>query len=245
MKYCKLLLCSALALLSFSCKDDEFDAQGIIDRSLQVSGSANWLEKPSSFRFRDYEYESGFSEGKKVLKRIIQADSNKILDIKTGQRFERYVNDSLIMLPDTLRNSYGNAVNSVHYFARLPFGLNDPAVNKEFLGTVGIKGNEYYKVKVTFDPMNGGDDFEDVYVYWFNKKTFKPDYLAYEFHVNGGGFRFREAYNERYIGGIRFVDYRNYKPRTPINTVFDLDQLFKQDQLELLSVIELKNVRID
>jgi len=72
--------------------------------------------------------------------------------------------------------------------------------------------NSYYKLKVTFDQDGGGDDFDDTYVYFFNKATFKPDYLAYDFHVNGGGMRFREAYNERYVNGIRFVDYNNMKP---------------------------------
>ena len=30
---------------------------------------------------------------------------------------------------------------------------------------------------------------------------------------DGIGLRFREAFNERYINGIRFVDYNNYKPK--------------------------------
>ena len=114
-------------------------------------------------------------------------------------------------LKDSIANVYANSVNSVHYFANLPYGLNDPAVNKEFLGEVAIKDKEYYKIKVTFDQKGGGKDYEDIYLYWFNKETFKPDYLAYKFYVDGGGIRFRVAYNERYLGGIRFVDYENYE----------------------------------
>lgn len=90
--------------------------------------------------------------------------------------------------------------------------MNDKAVNKLYLGKVLIKGNEYYKIKVTFNEEGGGEDFEDVFVYWVQTGTFKVDYLAYSYAVNGGGIRFKEAYNERFVNGIRFVDYNNCKP---------------------------------
>ena len=63
-------------------------------------------------------------------------------------------------------------------------------------------------------------------MYWFNKETFKPDYLAYDFHTDGGGVRFRKAYNERYVDGIRFVDYENYKPRDPKETLDNILDAF-------------------
>ena len=128
---------------------------------------------------------------------------------------------------------------------KLPFGLNDKAVNKTLLGEVKIKDKDYYKVKVTFDQDMGGEDFEDVYLYWFNKQTLKPDYLAYEFHVNGGGQRFREAFNERYVDSIRFVDYNNYKPKVKGTDIMDIDSLFEADGLELLSKIELFELTVN
>ena len=117
-------------------------------------------------------------------------------------------------------------------------------IEKELLGEIDIKGTSYYKVKVTFSEDNGGDDYDDTYLYWFNKQTFKPDYLAYDFHTNGGGMRFREAYNERYVGGIRFVDYYNSKPTVSSAEIMNIDSLFIKDQLELLSKIELENITI-
>ncbi|NNJ88175.1 MAG: deoxyribose-phosphate aldolase, partial [Eudoraea sp.] len=115
------------------------------------------------------------------------------------------------------------------------------AVQKELLGKNQIKGKDYYKIKVTFDQQGGGNDYEDVYLYWIDQKTYKPTYLAYEFHVNGGGLRFREAYNERYVEGIRFVDYYNYKPKGEAR-ITRLDALYENGELELLSDIELENI---
>lgn len=188
-------------------------AQEIVDKSIAVSGGENYLKSNISFDFRGIHYSSQVVEGKKIVDRKIVNDSATIIDTKYPNKFERSVNDSLVVLSDSMANVYANSVNSVHYFAMLPYGLNDKAVKKKFLETVKIDTADYYKIEVTFSKEGGGDDFDDVYLYWFNTKTFEPDYLSYEFHTNGGGQRFRVAYNKRTVGGIRFVDYKNYKPK--------------------------------
>ncbi|GMN04934.1 hypothetical protein MTsPCn5_03220 [Croceitalea sp. MTPC5] len=217
----------------------------IVNKSIEVSGGQLYKEKGTSFSFRNKKYLSKVTNGKKILQRITYTDSLKITDVKTNSGFQRFFNDSLLILSDSMANRYANSVNSVHYFARLPFGLNDPAVNRELLGETNLKGKTYYKVKVTFDTEGGGDDFDDVYIYWFNKETFKPDFLAYEFHVDGGGIRFREAFNERYVNGIRFVDYNNYKPKTKDADIYEIDGLFEEKELEMLSKIELAEIEVN
>lgn len=239
-----MIVLFSLLLSCNETKEKSLTAQQIVDKAIAVSGGQRYQSQKVSFTFRDREYNSEVVSGKKVLRRISPSDSISITDVLENQDFKRFFNDSLIELPDTLANRYANSVNSVHYFARLPYGLNDPAVNKVFLGESTINGNAFYKVKVTFDPENGGEDFEDTYLYWFDQTSFKPMYLAYEFHVNDGGIRFREAYNERYIEGIRFVDYNNYKPLEKAVDFFQVDSLFMADQLELLSKIELKDIQV-
>src|SRR3990167_8882549 len=180
-----------------ACKEqpkDSVTAQEIVDKSIAVSGGAGYKTSTISFRFRDREYKVEKVGNQRIMSRRLKNDTITILDVKTPNGLERLINDSLVPLSDSLANVYANSVNSVHYFAYLPYGLNDAAVMKELLGEVRIKNKEYYKVKVTFKQEGGGTDFEDVYVYWFNKETFKVDYLAYEYHVDGGGIRFREAY---------------------------------------------------
>ena len=231
-----------------SCKQNEptkISAQHIVDKSIAVSGGELYKTSDISFDFRDRKYILERIDGKKILKRIKKNDTLNLVDIKTAQGFERYVDGKLAQIPDSLANSYANSVNSVHYFAYLPYGLNDQAVIKEFLDEVVIKDKKYHKIKVTFKQENGGDDFDDVYIYWFNTKTYKPDYLAYEFHVNGGGLRFREAFNERAINGIRFVDYINLKPIKENPSIYDMDSLFEKGELEVLSKIELRNISVN
>jgi len=238
------LILSLLAVWSCADKKSEINAQQIVDKAITIAGGELYDTSDISFTFRDRKYEVAHHSKKIILKRILITDSSKVVDIKTGNKFERFINDTLVDLPDSLATSYGNSVNSVHYFASLPYGLNDAAVNKELLGEVSLKGTDYYKLKVTFSQEGGGDDFDDTYLYWINKTTWKADYLAYEFHVNGGGMRFREAYNERYVKGLRFVDYKNYKPKDK-GSILTIDSLYSANELELLSEIKLDSIVVN
>jgi len=243
----KKLILFFLLLPILSCQEakEPLSAQQIIDKSIEASGGINYKEAQVSFEFRDKKYASTNTAGTVVMERISNMDSVVIRDVKEKNDFKRFINDSLIAVPDSLARRYMNSINSVHYFSRLPYGLNDGAVKKELLEEVIIKGTPYYKVKVTFDQQGGGDDFEDIYLYWFNQETFLPDFLAYEFHVDGGGVRFRRAYNERFISGIRFVDYENYKGSPKAFDFFKIDSVFAASGLELLSKIELEHIGVN
>lgn len=225
--------------------DSISEAQRIVDKSIEVSGGDLYKTSNVAFDFRDREYMLQIVDGRRVMERTFNTDSSSMVDRVDPKGFQRFVNDSLIHVSDSMANVYSNSINSVHYFAYLPYGLNDPAVNKELLGKIKIKGKDYYKVKVTFDKEGGGDDYEDTYIYWFNKDTYKVDYLAYDFHTDGGGMRFRKAYNERYVNGLRFVDYENYRPENMPTSIVDIDSLFLQNKLTLLSKIRLKNIKVD
>ena len=243
----KSLLIILLCLCMLGCKREastDLTAQQIIDKAIERAGGNLYTCSNIDFIFRDRTYSLEYDENMKVLKRIFETDSSTVVDIRTNKGFERIVGNQVVQVADTMARKYANSINSVHYFAYLPHGLNDPAVNKKLLGERTVKGQSYYTIQITFDQQDGGDDYEDVYVYWINKRTFTPDYLAYEFHVDGGGMRFREAYNERFIEGIRFVDYSNYKPVNKAS-LYQLDQLFSANKLELLSKIELEDIRVN
>lgn len=243
----RLILLTGFLFIAISCQDKkpkELTAQQIIDRAIDEAGGYLYGCSEIDFVFRDRQYSLEYENNKKVLRRSFEVDSGLVTDTRRNGSFERRIGENTIAVPDSMARKYANSINSVHYFAYLPYGLNDPAVNKNLLGQRKIKGKEYYVVEVTFDQEGGGDDYEDVYVYWIDKKSFKPEYLAYEFHVDGGGMRFREAYNERFIEGIRFVDYSNYKPVEEVS-IYDIDKLYAENRLELLSRIELQEIQVN
>lgn len=226
-------------------KSNENFAETILKRSIQVSGGDSINNSTITFQFRDKNYKASRNKGSFKLERNFIDSTQTISDQLSNTGFKRSINNEIQNIPDSIAAKYSNSVNSVHYFSVLPYGLDDPAVNPQYLGTKNIKGKEYHKIKVTFDEIGGGDDFEDVFIYWIGKEDYKLDYLAYDFHVNEGGIRFREAYNERYINGIRFVDYNNFKPKNKNSNLLETDVMFEENNLELVSKVELENLSVD
>ena len=242
----KPLLILSFLLLLFSCTEqkESLSAQTIIDNAIEVACSGNCEHTTMDFTFRDRCYVSTRKGGNYQYERITSDSTGVTEDVLTNADFTRHKNNILIPVADSMITRYSNSINSVLYFAQLPFGLNAEAVNKELLGEDLIKGKKYYEIGVTFKEEGGGTDFEDAFVYWIHKEKFTVDYLAYQYAVDGGGIRFREAYNVRVVNGIRFVDYNNYKPETLDIPLTDLDALFEKGALKLLSKIETESVGV-
>lgn len=244
MKKYTLLLLLLINILSGCGSKNDGPAQEVVDRAIETHGGRAYDHAHFRFRFRDRIY-SWYRDGRRYEYRRIFTDTTgqTITDILNNQGFTRLVEGQPVELPEERSNAFTNSVNSVIYFAVLPYRLNDEAVRKEYLGETMIKGEPYHKVKVTFAQEGGGEDFEDEYIYWFHRDDYTMDYLAYSYHTEGGGMRFREAYNPRRIGGIRWQDYINYKPATSDAQLEELDELYEQGQLEEISRIELEDIR--
>ncbi|SDR66473.1 DUF6503 family protein [Gramella sp. MAR_2010_147] len=244
MKYLSLLLI-ILLLSACSEKKKELTTDEIVNNAIKNAGGDRYKNAEIDFVFRNKAYKSIREGGKFQFERTeVDSAGNKVYDILNNDGLERYVNDTLVKLQDSLVLPVGNSINSVHYFVQLPFGLNAGAANKELLGKDSIAGREYYELKVTFEENGGGTDHEDEYLYWIDTQNFEVDYLAYNFEVNDGGIRFRKAFNHRIIEGIRFVDYENYKYEILSTPLQDLDSLYEKRELELLSLIETKDVKV-
>lgn len=242
----KILSILCAILLVISCKNDSetLSAQDIVDKSIAVSCNNGCDNVIIEFDFRNKKYRSERKEGSFMYERITNDSSGITLDRLSNDGFVRFMNDSVVTLSDSLTTIYSNSVNSVHYFVQLPYLLNDPAAKKELLGEAIIKNEPYYEIGVAFKEEGGGTDHDDTFVYWIHKESWTVDYLAYKYATDGGGIRFREAYNPREIKGIRFVDYNNFKPENLQVPLIDLDKHFEEGKLQLLSKIETENVRV-
>ena len=241
-----ILILVAIVLFTNCTEHKEINAQTITDNAITVSGGDKIKNSTINFDFRNRHYKAVRNNGNFQFERQFKDSLNNITDVLSNDGYKRFINNELVKVADSMIPRYSASVNSVHYFSVLPFGLNDAAVNKEFLNDVEIKGNTYHKIKITFNQEGGGEDFEDVFVYWINTKTFKTDYIAYSYiESDGVGLRFREAFNERFVNGIRFVDYNNYKATDTENSVLKLDEHYKNNTLKFLSKIELKQIKVN
>lgn len=228
------------AFTQFSCQPT---AQSIIDETISAHGGEVYNSLDVEFDFRKMHYVIK-TNGSEFQYERHQTDSSgiKTVDVLTNSSFVRTIAGEVVTVPDSMIAKYSSSINSVAYFFLLPAPLNDAAANKKRLADVEIKGQSYFQIEVTFAQEGGGKDFQDRFVYWINHQTKEVDYLAYSYETNGGGVRFREAYNVRTENGLRFCDYRNYgleDLKTPLEA---LPALYEAGNLPLLSSIENEKV---
>lgn len=217
-------------------------AKGLVMQAIKIHGGSLYDSARIEFDFRGRHYVSDRKGGNYQYERVFEEKGKAVRDILSNEGFKRYIDGEETTLSNKKSKSYSNSVNSVIYFALLPYFLNDPAVNMQYLGEVDFNNGKYQKVKVTFKQEGGGKDFEDEYIYWINTTSFTVDYLAYNYLVDGGGARMREAYNIRTVNGIRFADYINYKPTNGSRDVATFDELYEAGKMKELSKIESENI---
>ncbi|MDO6390217.1 hypothetical protein Q4E40_08780 [Pontibacter sp. BT731] len=221
------------------------DAQQIVDQAIEAHGGERFLKSAVSFQFRDRQYRALRDGGAFVYSRTLtDSTGQQVRDVWRNSGFTRTVNDVEVELPEEKQKAYTASVNSVIYFALLPYALNDEAVRKEYLGEATIKGEPYHKVRVTFAQEGGGEGYKDVYVYWFHQQRHTMNYLAYSFQENDGGTRFREAFNPRTIGGILFQDYNNYTLKNETIPLEAYDQAFEAGKMEKVSEVVLEDIEV-
>lgn len=219
-------------------------AQKVVNAAIASAGADRYDRCDVSFLFRDIEYRGYRNDGQFKYERKFVEEEDSVHDIYSNDGFTRLINNQVVDLPDSMSAKYTNSVNSVLYFIFLPRPLNDEAVIKEYLGEAEIKGNAYHKIKVTFQQEGGGEDFTDQFVYWFEKDSYDMDYFAYLYFTDGGGIRFREAFNTSEVNGIKFLDYINYKFEDMEMPVEKLDSVYLAGGLEELSRIEQSDIQV-
>jgi hypothetical protein len=238
----------SLILISFlgfnlSCSSPSKE-QIIIDNAIIAHGGDIYEKAIISFDFRDRHYKIYKGPWEFEYSREFSDSTGRVKDVLNNEGFTRSINGELVTVEKQKAAAYSRSVNSVAYFAFLPYGLNDPAVIKEYLGESEISGSAYDLIKITFSRGDGGEDFEDEFLYWVNKVNNRIDYLAYSYLTDGGGVRFRKAINPRIINGILIQDYENYMPKEEDTPLDEMETLYKNKELELLSEIILEDVEV-
>ncbi|MFB9057799.1 DUF6503 family protein [Mariniflexile ostreae] len=216
-------------------------AEVILNQAINAHGGDLYDSANYTFVFRGNTYQFK-NDGKAYeYSKSSQKGDSLIIDRLKNGKFSRTINNDTIALSEKDIKSGTGAINSVIYFATLPHKLKDDAVNETYMGETTIKGKNYSILSISFSQDGGGEDFDDEYYYWIDTDAHTVDYLAYNFHVNQGGVRFRSAYNRSIVDGITFQDYVNYKAEvgTPLKA---LPELYEAGKLIELSKIETESI---
>ena len=238
-----LFLCG---LTLFSACDSRTEAQKIVDKAIEAHGGESYWNSKVEFDFRNIHYTILKTPDRFEYIREFSDSTGNVKDLLNNDGFVRTVNGAKIdTLSEEWIGKYSRSVNSVAYFAYLPYGLNDPSVFKTSLGETEINGEKYNLIKVTFAEEGGGDDFDDEFLYWIGIEDSIVDYMAYSYHTDGGGVRMREVSGVNEVGGIRFQNYLNLKPADESVSVEKMQELYESGDLELLSEINLENISVE
>lgn len=225
----------------------EDDPQYIIDKAIEAHGSRVLDNAVIEFDYRDKHFIATRQNGVFSYERIYEDSLGSIREVYNNEGAFMEIDGVRVDTSEKKIYSIQETNNSVVYFGFVPYFLNDGAVIKKYLGKTTINDEPYHEVQITFHQENGGPDYEDRFIYWFHANNYTMDYLAYDFHINDGGTRFREAYNVRTIEGVRVLDFKNYNSEQfpqPGTAIEAYETLLGTDQLKLLSEINLENVTI-
>ena len=203
-----------------------------------------------AFRFRDARFRL-LRDGGRFRYQRTYTDSlgRSVREVLSNDSLYRAVNGERVALSEEERRTVETAVNSVAYFALLPYPLQDPAVQATYDARQSVDGTDYHRVVVAFQQDGGGRDWQDRFVYWFDADTYTMDFLAYAYGFGNPdeevGTRFREAYNVRTIEGVQIADYRNYtRDDLPPEEMERYLSLWSADSLRLVSTVDLDSVTV-
>ena len=243
MKY----LLISLTILFVSCKGEkEITAETILNDAIDAHGLGKLEGRKIAFDFRDKHYSLLRANSEYTYIRSFKDSLGFVQDILVNSTdFTRKIDGNDFEVDAEWSGKYANSVNSVLYFVQLPLVLKDGAAMKDYQGIVKIKERDFYQIEVRFQEADGGKDFEDVFLYWFDTEHLTMDYVAYSYITEGGGVRFREAFNRTTVGGIVFQDYVNYKPAEKKTSLVKMKDLFETGELIELSRIENVNISVN
>lgn len=251
MRTISVLLASVLLFCVGGCQapDAPPSAATIIDSAIVAHGGPVLKEAVVTFQFRGNRYVLRHDEGRFHYRRTYTDSLDRtVTEGITNDSIYRRINGQTVSLSPSERRSVETTVNSVSYFVLLPEPLGDSAVQPTYSGRDTIDGVPYHRVKVTFRREGGGRDWQDVFMYWFRTDTYAMDYLAYAYGLGPSeepGTRFREAYNVRYIHGVRFADYSNYTADTlSADRLAQYPDLWVRDAVRLVSSVEIDSVEV-
>jgi len=229
--------------------DSPPSAQAVIDSAIAAHGGDVLDHAVVRFDFRGDDYVVRQDGGAFRFQRTTTDSLGRtVREVMSNDSLYRTVDGTAVSLSDDERQSLRTTVNSVTYFALLPHPLGDPAVQATYDGRDTVRSTPYHRVRVIFRQEGGGQDWEDVFYYWFHTDTYAMDYLSYAFGLAEDeelGTRFREAYNVRRVNSVRFADYHNYTDTTltPEEMPSYPDRL-EDGTLELVSEIQLDSLQV-
>jgi len=228
-----------------ACSGSLDEADRIVLASIDRHGGPLLEDSRIRFTFRDAQFDVLTHRGTFRNERTYRdALGRSITEVMANDGVHMIVNGEEVPLDPAMQAQVETDVNSVVYFAFLPFRLRDPAVRLRYLGPDEVEGRLYHRIEVTFEQEGGGQDWDARFVHWIHAEDHTLDYFAYRYSRGEGGTRFRRAINAREVGGLLIRDWENFAAPSEVEALEDYPALLESGDLNLLSLIVLEDVQV-
>ncbi len=250
VKHAALVLALLLAACARPAPQGDVEALALLDRARIHHGSALLDGAEVRFSFRGTPFVLRVGDDFRYARMLVDSLGRTVEEVVDNAGTHRFVDGTEAELaPDEARRVH-TAVNSVAYFALLPWPLTDPAVRARLLTPDRVAGEDYDRVAVTFAREGGGPDFDDRYVYWLRQTDGQIGHFAYTYEPTPGdtsraetGTRFRVPIRTRRVDGVLFQDWRNLTADSLADLRTFGDRYDNRDVFEVSEVV-LDDVRV-
>jgi hypothetical protein len=212
------------------------DAKHLLDVAVEKAGGDLFYNAEITFRHQGIAYKSHRSDAVFSLQRFLP-DTLRTVDILSNSGMVRLQKSEQVPLDSTNTKNYAAAIEKIHFLATAPFGYLKKADSLTYLGEVVLADKSYHKI---FQQRENGEAL----VYWIATETLEMHYLAHRFHTDRMQLRFLEVIQPNTIEGIRFKNYRVYRPKDPKTALTDLDQAFEAAAMHRLSDVVFQNIAV-
>ena len=240
-----LLLLALVQLAALPAAASVEEGKKLIRQAIEAHGQNAFGDASFAFSFRGVPYRVARSNGLYRYERTVTTQGTAVHEVLQNSGFTASVAGNVLTLSPRVQGSRERSLNSVVYFASLPYVLEDRAVQPRAVGEVEIGERRYRVVEVRFAREGGGVDHDDVFRYWFDAESGRLDYLAYRFHTNKGGVRFRVATEHPVVGGVTFIQWDNYGVDDKSLDLKSLPERWRSGKLPKLSTIRLDSIKRD
>jgi len=212
------------------------NAAQLLNLAVEKAGGDLLYNAEITFRHQGILYKSHRKDTVFSLQRYLP-DSLNTVDIFSNNGTVRLQKSEQVPLDSVQTKNYGAAIEKVHFWVTAPFGFLNASDSLDYRGEVVLAEKQYHKI--SHQRQNG-----DALVYWINTETLEMEYLAHRLHTDRRQLRFLEVIQPNTIEGIRFKNYRAYRPKDPKMTLTDLDQAFEAAALHRLSDVVFQNIAV-
>jgi len=220
------------------------EGEEIVQRLEQETGSVKRETASVYYRFQNRNYRiernCGWFE---FLHESPNVEQEEIIKMDNIELIQVINNITRRDLADSTKLRLARHMKLKLFLMEMPFGLNSPTVQKEFLNQEKIKEQNLSKIKIEWIEDNYEKPYKVESVIWVDEKANDIAYIAMDLGDENNIFLY-EPFNKREIEGIVFMDYHKYSGKKNKFSLEEMGRALDKNKLEEKPDLIYSDIRV-